>query len=176
MTKQKSKKKTVKGMTLVEIIISLAVFVVAALLMVQVSETTVKLSRKANHMNRKVAVEAPIAEARPSDNTLVQANGDIRVSVKVGGKTVQIKGKSYSSSPSVVANDTVKQNTSLAGGGDLQYITVDLSKKGKGANIWAADEEDKDNEGSGGSAGSGSTGDGSTDGGSTGNGAGGEQQ
>lgn len=55
-------KKSVRGMTLVEIIIALAVFVVTSYILVQVGSTISALTKNANHVNKKVSIEAPIVE------------------------------------------------------------------------------------------------------------------
>ena len=58
-----SKKKKLKGMTLVEIIVSLAVLGVLTTLVVGTANLIDNYTRSANNVNKKVAVQAPIAEA-----------------------------------------------------------------------------------------------------------------
>lgn len=58
----KRNKKSVKGMTLVEIIISVLVFSVIALILVQVGSSLNTLIKRANHINTKTSVESPVVE------------------------------------------------------------------------------------------------------------------
>lgn len=72
-------------MTLVEIIISLAILSMLAACLVLIGTTIEKYSRAARHLNDKVTVQAPVAEAQDKnssvkiqDTTLV-VNGNITV-------------------------------------------------------------------------------------------------
>ena len=57
-------KKKVKGMTLIEVIVALAIFVVMTLMMVQVGAVTKSIMMQTNHLNRKTAAESPIASVQ----------------------------------------------------------------------------------------------------------------
>lgn len=67
MKKIFSKKKKLKGMTLAEIVISLAVLAVLTVLLVGTSRLIDNYTRSANKVNDKVAVQTPVAEARYMD-------------------------------------------------------------------------------------------------------------
>lgn len=67
MKKIFSKKKKLKGMTLAEIVISLAVLAVLTVLLVGTSRLIDNYTRSANKVNNKVAVQTPVAEARYMD-------------------------------------------------------------------------------------------------------------
>lgn len=54
--------KNVKGMSLIEIIISMVVFAVTALILVQVGGTINSLVKRSNHINKKTTIEAPYIE------------------------------------------------------------------------------------------------------------------
>ena len=58
----KKNHKSVKGMTLVEIIISVFVFSVTALILVNVGGTINSLSKNASHVNKKTNLESPVIE------------------------------------------------------------------------------------------------------------------
>lgn len=58
----KNKRKTLKGMTLMEIIISLAILAVLTLVLVQTSTAINTYTRSAKNINQKVASQAPVAE------------------------------------------------------------------------------------------------------------------
>ena len=65
--KAKSKKKSLKGMTLVEIIIALAVLAVLTTVLVGTSNLINKYVKSANNVNDKVAVQTPVAEIGKTD-------------------------------------------------------------------------------------------------------------
>ena len=54
-------KKTVKGMTLVEIIIAMLVVSVAGVIMVKMTSISCNLMKSAEHLSNKVEMEAPMA-------------------------------------------------------------------------------------------------------------------
>ena len=58
------KTRKLRGMTLVEIIISMFIFSVIALMMVQIGVVTKNLLMNANHVNNKTSAESPVAAAR----------------------------------------------------------------------------------------------------------------
>lgn len=97
---KKSRRKK-RGMTLVEVIISIAVMAVLALLLTTVGVTIDTYRKDTKARNDKIAVEGPAAEARDTS-----ANGrgklvdeDFTISVKRnGGGTVDVSGKLYSTS------------------------------------------------------------------------------
>lgn len=76
----KKLKRRVKAMTLVEMIISIAVFAVLALLLVMLGNAVEKNTRAANQLNKKVAVDGPVAEVRNIDKSYVaDQNYTVRV-------------------------------------------------------------------------------------------------
>lgn len=147
------KKKTVKGMTLVEIIISMFVFAVTALIMVQAGTVINSLTRHSNHVNKKVTIESPLVEngdnivrVDSTDNTkMISGNSnlvevtsdaqDLKISMTVKGHGVAVNGKRYSSSSAAAGKEDAKTDA------DLQYVGVNLELK-SGGNIWVepADE------------------------------------
>lgn len=98
-----------RGMTLVEVIISIAVMAVLALLLTTVGVTIDTYRRDTKARNDKIAVEGPVAEARDTS-----ANGrgklvdeDFTISVKRnGGGTVDVSAKLYSTTPIDELTDT----------------------------------------------------------------------
>jgi prepilin-type N-terminal cleavage/methylation domain-containing protein len=63
--------KKLKGMTLVEIIVSLAIFAMFAMILVMLGNSVEKNSREANKLNKKVAVNGPVAEMQNSKKTYI---------------------------------------------------------------------------------------------------------
>ena len=90
-----------RGMTLVEVIISIAVMAVLALLLTTVGVTIDTYRKDTKARNDKIAVEGPAAESRDSS-----ANGrgklvdeEFKITVKRnGGSSVDVTGKLYSTS------------------------------------------------------------------------------
>lgn len=92
---KKLKKRTCKGMTLAEIIISLAVLSALTLVLVTTAGAINSYMRGANNVNNKVCRQAPVAEvgyfyaAREIDT-------DVTITVEYGGKAIEIEGIAYS--------------------------------------------------------------------------------
>ncbi len=90
------------GMTLVEMIVALAVFAALALILVMMGNSVEKHSRAATNLNKKVAVEGPIAEGRNQGASYL-VNNDVEIKVAVGngepetmtGTYVPIHGSMY---------------------------------------------------------------------------------
>lgn len=95
MNETKIKKKSLKGMTLVEIIISLAVVAIMTVLLVAAASAVNAYIRSSNNVNKKVSVQAPVAESgyTGSANELSTADSDIRITVN---GNVELVGKGYS--------------------------------------------------------------------------------
>lgn len=74
------KRKTLSGMTLVEMIISLAVFAALALVLVTMGSNVERNTRAANSLNKKVAVDGPIAESH-NKNASYLVNKDYEIQV-----------------------------------------------------------------------------------------------
>ena len=92
------KKKKLKGMTLVEIIVAIAVFAMVSLILVMLGTAVDAQQRSARRVNKKVAVQGPIAEAQNDGNSyLLDDEYEISVAKKGSPSTgVTIKGKLYS--------------------------------------------------------------------------------
>lgn len=116
------KRKKFKGMTLMEVIISLAILAVLTLVLVQTSNTINMYIKSANKVNQKTVQQAPVAEIGHKEaGELVQEN-----------VTINIKGFDNNNGKPLSVNlqgDAYKVNDSSTDeiGGDLnmQYI-VDL--------------------------------------------------
>lgn len=122
------KRKTFKGMTLIEIIISLAVLSVMTLILVQTSNAINMYIKSANRVNQKTVQQAPIAEiGHKSGGELVAAGVEINVNDgqydedgNLSGQTFNqsLKGNAYKAGDSAASNE-------LGGNLNMQYI-VDL--------------------------------------------------
>jgi Tfp pilus assembly protein PilV len=162
----KAKNKKVRGMSLVEIIISMVVFAVSALLLVQVGDAINNMTKKANHVNKKVNIEAPLvssgddivaaevltnADKTKSKEKLTVKNGYMESSkdnLKVtfekefGGHQVNLAGKSFTVKKAAEGNDFAKTDT------DLQYVYVSRNLM-YGSNVFVDPEEEESGESNG---------------------------
>lgn len=98
---KKSRRKK-RGMTLVEVIVSIAVMAVLALLLTTVGVTIDTYRKDTKARNDKVAIEGPAAEARDKDATNGRGklvDEDFKITVqRNGGSSVEVTGKLYSTS------------------------------------------------------------------------------
>ncbi|MDE5583423.1 MAG: type II secretion system GspH family protein [Ruminococcus sp.] len=99
---RKSRKK--RGMTLAEVIISIAIMAVLALMLTTIGMTIDRYRRDTNARNTKIAFEGPAAELQQRDTPtasnmgkLIDEDFKITVSPAVSG-SVEIDGKLYSTS------------------------------------------------------------------------------
>lgn len=96
---KKSRRK--RGMTLVEVIISIAVMAVLALLLTTVGVTIDNYRKDTKARNDKIAIEGPAAESRDmaasGRGKLINENFTITVK-RSGGSSVDVTGKLYSTS------------------------------------------------------------------------------
>ena len=114
MIKLKFKKTGKKGMTLLEIIISLAILSVMVLVLVTTSSLINSYIRSANNVNGKVARQAPVAEmGNDMDATQVAAS----IPIVVNG--VNVYGNAYA-----VLDPSDAVDGEL--GGDLNMSFIDL--------------------------------------------------
>ncbi|MBR3629750.1 MAG: prepilin-type N-terminal cleavage/methylation domain-containing protein [Oscillospiraceae bacterium] len=88
---KKLKKKSVKGMTLIEVIISILVLGIMGTMMCVVANSAARMMIDTNHLNNKTEVEAPVAIAQ--DANMVTAApvdvGSIKISTTNGGFTTR---------------------------------------------------------------------------------------
>lgn len=84
--------KKLQGMTLIEIIIAIAVLAVMGLVLVTTAQVINQHTKAANQLNKKVAVQGPIAEAQYENDAYMIAD-DVKITVN---GSVEIKGKAYS--------------------------------------------------------------------------------
>lgn len=90
MKKKTSKK--LKGMTLIEIIISIAVLAIMSAILITAAQSINQHTKAANQLNKKVAVQGPIAEAQYKNDAYL-LDDDVTIIVN---NSVEIKGKAYS--------------------------------------------------------------------------------
>lgn len=114
-----SKKKKLKGMTLVEIIISLAVLAVLTVLLVGTASLIENYIRSANNVNGKVATQTPVAETRYVQKAYkIDPSGtNEKVSIVINGN-VEFAGDGYVTiDPAVPVDDN-----ELGGNLGLKFI------------------------------------------------------
>lgn len=85
-------KRALKGTTLVEIIISLAVFALLGVILVQTGTAIDRMNRATNRLNKRVNIQAPYAAAQKTEFNQTVDNGDGTFSVN----TIDLDSKSAS--------------------------------------------------------------------------------
>lgn len=126
----RKRKLTCKGMSLLEVIISMLVLTIMATLMVVIATNSMSFIRNSTRVNNKVTKEAPVSELKQiTTNRLVDDNH--RVSVTIAGKTVNVKGSLYSTDDAIDADDNANTNADI----DLQFVDFDITLK-NGTGVW----------------------------------------
>lgn len=131
---RKKAKKTAKGMTLIECMIALCVFSIAAAVMVETGIVVNRTLQETNHLNRKVSAQSPKAETQ---NVTLSTQEGFSVKVPVGGTknhtrvVLEVEG---TFSPVSILVDTYNTadpsdpDTSLEA--DLHFVDVDTETYG----------------------------------------------
>ena len=134
---KRNRKPRVKGMTLVEIIIAIAVLAVIGMIMVRIGTLSNNFLQNSFRVNRKTTIEAPVAAAANPGSTYVtpqtegaDADGNVGLTVTRGGKAINIKAKRYTTSVPAT-NEDAQTSANM----DLDFLDVDLTIK-TGDNIW----------------------------------------
>lgn len=107
---KKSHKK--RGMTLMEVIISIAVMAVLALLLTTIGVTVDNYRKDTRAKNDRIALEGPSAELQSRDtptssNMGKQIDDNFEINVSGGGSSVDISGKLYSTSDELTDTGSV---------------------------------------------------------------------
>lgn len=120
-------KKTVKGMTLVEVLIAIFVLGVMGTLMAKAATISCSMMKSANHMNNKVEVEAPLAAAQENDDadvTVVDDDVPISITGSFDADTVvDLKVTKYATAQKTVGDKFA--DTSKTVDADLVYYSVE---------------------------------------------------
>jgi len=97
LQKHKKRSKSVKGMTLIEIIIAIFVLGVMGVIMCRVATVSGNLLKSANHTEKRTAVEAPLAAARTVTGSYdaEQTKADVEVKITGGFDEVNLKADKY---------------------------------------------------------------------------------
>lgn len=127
------KTKKVKGMTLIEIIISMLVLTVCGAIMVVTGSVTKSFMRNTNHLNNKINAEAPIASVQNNTKLMDEAAAyttpveteTVDIHVQMGGKTIDIASTKYSTA-AMSAN--AKTNTDSNMQGHLHFYVIDTTE------------------------------------------------
>jgi prepilin-type N-terminal cleavage/methylation domain-containing protein len=91
----KNTKKSIKGMTLMEIIVAMAVFSISALILVSGAISVYNSKRNTRNLVKKVNYQAPIADRMPDVSTYQTDS----LKVIVGGKPHNIEIQKYEVEP-----------------------------------------------------------------------------
>jgi prepilin-type N-terminal cleavage/methylation domain-containing protein len=130
MVMKKKAKNTVKGMSLVEIIISMVVFGILALILVHVGEAVNNMHKNSVHVNRRVKIEEPLVVNADHDaaagKDFVQLKDDnMRVTVQfdlgAAKRNVKVKGSRYGVEKSVDG-----KNADTSANANLEYVDMDI--------------------------------------------------
>lgn len=119
--KKLKNKKVLKGMTLVEIMISLAIVVVMSAILVVASGAITGYLRAANDVGDRVAIQAPIAQAKDI-MAATEISGTITIILEPSGidGTIPLSGKMHA----VYDEAQFQEHTNEAGGGlNMKFIT-----------------------------------------------------
>lgn len=139
--------KRVKGMTLIEIIISMLVFSVLTLIMVRIGSVSKSLLMNSNHMNNKTTAEAPYGATRDftglqnaiidpisltpkldaDGNPLTVSTTPVTITVTSGGFTRSINTTRYSTAAAAALSDA---NTNTNMNGDLDFYVIETTPVG----------------------------------------------
>lgn len=108
-------KKKLKGMTLVEVLVALAVFTIISALLASACAGVCNIVRKTDRLNKKISEEAPKAEQR-KDGTLVTQPGGSAYSMEIviNGNTYTVPVEKY----------VVTDSFGIDDGGDFKYFEV----------------------------------------------------
>ena len=133
------KKKTVKGMTLIEIIIAIMVLGIMGTIMCTIGATASKMMINTNHINKKTEVEAPVAISRDTTTAQLARTDNNGNAIAIPAPTQINKSitfncskfttsntydvKRYTTAP--LADEVGEQAHSNTMTGDLVFYTID---------------------------------------------------
>lgn len=123
----KKRKKKLSGMTLVEVIISIAVFAAITLILTLIGRSVDAHRKAAKNINDKVAVQGPIAEAQNEKSALL-VDDDYEITVQKSGDAsaeVVVKGKLYSAEPFSVDDEGNQIPDPTAGNANLRFVEIE---------------------------------------------------
>lgn len=135
-------KKTVKGMTLIECIIALAVLAIAGTVMARIVSVSCNVMRNTTRMNNKIVVEAPAAIIQDGSNDPalpapviggIEVTDsdleDVQFTVSAGGSTTTYDATKYDTWALAKASDrdcyTGSDPTQTTRDGNLQFYVLD---------------------------------------------------
>lgn len=142
-----NKSAAVKGMTLIEIIISLVVFSITALILVEVGSAINSQQKNSVNVNRRVTAEKPFAinsrydSGKTGDDQKVDCvNSNMKIVVEISSDEkhfshdVELKGENYKTKPGseVISADTYDAATKTKTKSvDLQFVNIDMDAYAK---------------------------------------------
>lgn len=126
------KNKKFKGMTLVEIIVSIAILGVLTLVLVQTSTVINMYIKSANNVNKKTISQAPVAEmGNMQAATQVATNAKIKISgggfadIELYGDAYQVGTRATEIVKDADDNDVVVEKNELGGSLNMQFLVLE---------------------------------------------------
>lgn len=89
------KKKSLKGMTLVEIVIAMAVMAIMSTVVVVSCSNVAKMKVSTNALNKKINYEAPVADSRSTSTSKSTETPNQKIVLKYGSNTYEVDGSVY---------------------------------------------------------------------------------
>lgn len=110
-----------KGMTLVEVLVALAVFTIISALLASACAGIITIVRKTDRLNKKISNEAPDAEMKKGSvvTDVDGSNKEFSMVIEVNGARYEVVGNQYK---------TVDSENNYEEGGDFKYFTPDSIK------------------------------------------------
>lgn len=108
-------KKKLKGMTLVEVLVALAVFTIISALLASAVAGVCNIVRKTDRLNKKISDEAPQAEQRNGGALVTKPDGSAdSMEIVINGNTYTVPVEKY----------VVTDEKGIDDGGDFKYFEV----------------------------------------------------
>ena len=122
----KKLKKKLQGMTLVECIIAIAVMAMMATILLLLGSAIDSHSRAARQLNRKIAVEGPVAEAQ--NVAAAESVGSVNIEVGYGAQTITIAADAYEvyQDPSDVVTDAAGDVVTDPSNRNFKFVDVTM--------------------------------------------------
>lgn len=126
-------KKTVKGMTLIEVIISMLIFTLLAAIMVEAGSVTKSLIMNTNHLNNKTTAESPVGTVRDVEQLEELASEATMplettpVTIRVGTYST-VNADKYSTAAAAAVAQAAGKNCTTNMDGHLEFYVIEATE------------------------------------------------